>query len=192
MTPVTSILFSGVGGQGIILASRVLAKCAFDCGCMVKESEMHGMAQRGGSVTGHIRFGKEVYSPLIPKKGADYLVATEELEGLRNADYLKPKGRVILNRCKIPPSFFKQGVDYPEDVRCRLDRLGFLVSEVDALEVARQLGNLRIENLVLLGALSRYLPMPLSAWKKAVRESVPAKTVALNLSAFMKGRDLAA
>ena len=147
------------------------------------------MAQRGGSVTGHVRFGKDVYSPLIPKGGADYLVATEELEGLRNADYLKPGGRVIFNRRKIPPSFFMKGADYPEDVNSRLDRLGFLVSGIDAPEVARQLGNLRVENLVLLGALSRYLPVSLSAWTEAVRESVPLKTVELNLSAFKMGRD---
>ena len=189
MIPVTSILFSGVGGQGIILASKVLARCAFDCGYMVKESEMHGMAQRGGSVTGHVRFGKDVYSPLIPKGGADYLVAMEELEGLRNADYLKPKGGVVLNRRQVLPSFFKPGVGYPKDVKSRLDSLGFQVKEIDALEMAKRLGNLRVENLVLLGALSNYLSMPFSAWTESVRESVPMKMVELNLAAFKLGRD---
>jgi len=192
MMPVTSILFSGVGGQGIILASKVLARCAFGCGYMVKESEMHGMAQRGGSVTGHVRFGKDVYSPLIPKGGADYLVAMEELEGLRNADYLKPKGRVIFNRRKVLPSFFKPDVTYPEDIKLRLDSLGFQVTEIDAPEMVKQLGNFRVENLVLLGALSNYLPLSLSAWTKAVKESVPMKTVELNLAAFKMGRDFAA
>ena len=192
MTLVTSILFSGVGGQGIILASKVLARCAFVCGYMVKESEMHGMAQRGGSVTGHVRFGKDVYSPLIPKGGADYLVAMEELEGLRNADYLKSKCRVIFNRRRVLPSFLTPDVNYPEDIKFRLDLLGFQVKEIDALEMAKQLGNLRVENLVLLGALSRYLPMPLSAWTEAVRKSVPMKTVELNLAAFKMGRDFAA
>lgn len=189
MMPVTSILFSGVGGQGIILASKVLARCAFDCGYMVKESEMHGMAQRGGSVTGHVRFGKDVYSPLIPSGSADYLVVMEELEGLRNADYLKPKGRAIFNRRKVPPSFLKPGFDYPEDIKFRLDSLGFQVKEIDALGMAKQLGNPRVENLVLLGALSGYLALPLSAWLRAVKESVPAKTIELNMAAFKMGRD---
>ncbi|MFH2068209.1 MAG: indolepyruvate oxidoreductase subunit beta [Candidatus Omnitrophota bacterium] len=189
MRPVTSVLFSGVGGQGIILASKVLARCAFDCGYMVKESEMHGMAQRGGSVTGHVRFGKEVSSPLIPKGGADCLVAMEELEGLRNADYLKPKGRIIFNRRKVSPSFLKPGVDYPEDIKFRLDSLGFQVAEIDALKMAKRLSNFRVENLVLLGALSRYLSLSLSAWTDAVKESVPIKTVELNLAAFKMGRD---
>lgn len=190
--PVTSILFSGVGGQGIILASKVLVRCAFECGYMVKESEMHGMAQRGGSVTGHVRFGKDVYSPLIPKGEADCLVAMEELEGLRNADYLKPGGRVILNKRKILPSFVKTGVEYPENIKSCLDSLGFRVKEIDAVEMAKQLGNIRVENLVLLGTLSGYLPMPLSAWRGAIKESVPKSTIELNLAAFKLGRDFAA
>ena len=100
---ITSVLFAGVGGQGIILASSILAECAFNDGLMVKQSELHGMAQRGGSVISHVRFGKEVYSPLIPRGRADYLVALEELEGLRYNFYLKPGGVMILNKKRVIP-----------------------------------------------------------------------------------------
>ena len=188
---ITNVLFSGVGGQGIILASRILAKCAFVSGYMVKESELHGMAQRGGSVTSHVRFGEEVYSPLIHKGRADFLVALEELEGLRYAYYLKPNGKVILNQKRIMPSSINPEIaPYPEDVKSQLESMGFHVDNVNALEIANNLGNPKVENIVVMGLLSRYMPFPLPVWETVVKESVPAKTIEINLSAFEKGRSL--
>lgn len=188
---ITNVLFAGVGGQGIILASKILAKCAFDSGYMVKESELHGMAQRGGSVTSHVRFGEEVYSPLIHRGKADFLVAMEELEGLRYAYYLKPNGRVILNQRRIMPSSIKpDSVPYPEDVKSQLEAMGFHVDEVNALEIAKNLDNPKGENIILIGMLSRYLPFPLSSWEMVIKESVPLKTIEINLTAFEKGREI--
>ena len=188
---ITNVLFSGVGGQGIILASKILTKCAFVSGYMVKESELHGMAQRGGSVTSHVRFGEEVYSPLIHKGRADFMVALEELEGLRYAYYLKPDGKVILNQKRIVPSSINPAVaPYPEDVKSQLESMGFHVDSVNALEIATTLGNPKVENIIVMGVLSRYMPFPLAIWETVIKESVPPKTIEINLTAFNKGRDI--
>jgi len=186
-----SILFAGVGGQGIVLASKIVAKTAFNAGLMVKESELHGMAQRGGSVVSHVRFGSEVYSPLIPRGKADILVALEELEGLRYAAYLRLGGRVIINRKQVLPSTINDGApEYPGDVRERFEAMGIAVDTVNALEIAKALGNLKVENIIIVGLLSRYLPLPLPAWEAAIRESVPPKTIDINMQGFQKGREL--
>ena len=188
---ITNVLFSGVGGQGIILASKILTKCAFVSGYMVKESELHGMAQRGGSVTSHVRFGEEVYSPLIHKGRADFMVALEELEGLRYAYYLKPAGKVILNQKRIVPSSINPAVaPYPEDVKSQLESMGFHVDSVNALEIATTLGNPKVENIIVMGVLSRHMPFPLTIWETVIKESVPPKTIEINLTAFNKGRDI--
>jgi indolepyruvate ferredoxin oxidoreductase beta subunit len=188
----TNVLFAGVGGQGIILASKILTKCAFVSGYMVKESELHGMAQRGGSVTSHVRFGEEVYSPLIRKGKADFLIGLEELEGLRYAYYLKPLGRVILNRRKVKPSFMNPSFGpYPEDAATQLSAMDFDVDTVNAFEIANELGNPKMENIIVMGVLSRYLPFIVSVWERVIRESVPAKTIDVNLTAFRRGRELA-
>lgn len=185
----TSILFSGVGGQGIILASQLVSHLAFSLGYMVKESEVHGMAQRGGSVVSHVRFGKEVYSPLIPKGKTDFLVAMEELEGLRNINYLKPAGRVILNTRKIVPATASaKTIPYPDNIANQITSLGFTVDAIDAFGIAQKLGNQKIENIILLGALSKYLPFPQEAWEKIISEAVPQKTIALNLTGFNLGK----
>lgn len=187
----TNVLFSGVGGQGIILASAILTKCAFVSGYMVKESELHGMAQRGGSVTSHVRFGEEVYSPLIRKGKADFLIALEELEGLRYADFLKPDGYVILNQKKVMPSVLNPDLaPYPENVKFHLEAMGFHVDAVNAFEIANTLGNPKLDNIIIMGMLSRYLPFTISTWETVIRESVPAKTIELNLSAFKIGREI--
>jgi indolepyruvate ferredoxin oxidoreductase beta subunit len=185
----TSILFAGVGGQGIILASQLVAHLAFSMGYMVKESEVHGMAQRGGSVVSHVRFGKEVYSPLIPKGKADFLVAMEELESLRNVDYLKSTGRVILNTRKvIPATATSKPISYPDNIAEQLSVLGYAVEAIDAFGIAQKLGNPKIENIILLGALSQYLPFPQEAWEKIITEAVPKKTIAINISGFNLGK----
>ncbi len=188
---IKSVLFSGVGGQGIILASAILAKCAFKKGLMVKESELHGMAQRGGSVVSHVRFGNEVFSPLIPKGGADFLVALEELEGLRNSYYLKPSGIVILSTKKIIPQTADPSLNpYPEDAEKRLCADGFQVRTIDSFAIAKEIGNLKVENVILVGALSSYLDFPMELWEQAISDSVPPKTVQINIEAFNKGREI--
>lgn len=187
---ITSVLLAGVGGQGIILASKILAQCAFTAGLMVKESELHGMAQRGGSVISHVRFGEEVYSPLIPSGKADFMVALEELESLRYTYFLKPSAQVILNSKQVMPSvIIPENSRYPENIRQKLESLGFRVDEVNALETARELGNLKVENIILVGALSRYLPFTMEDWQKTIEKSVPAKTIEINLAAFRTGRE---
>jgi indolepyruvate ferredoxin oxidoreductase beta subunit len=188
---ITNVLFAGVGGQGIILASKILTKCAFVSGYMVKESELHGMAQRGGSVTSHVRFGEEVYSPLIHRGKADFLVALEQLEGLRYSYFLKPDGTVILNQKKVIPSYINPPATYPEDAKSELESMGYHVHTVNAFEIANELGNVKLENIIVMGVLSPHLPFTLSVWEQVIQESVPPKTIDINLTAFRKGRDLA-
>jgi indolepyruvate ferredoxin oxidoreductase, beta subunit len=190
---ITSVLFAGVGGQGIILASAILAKAAFINGLMVKESELHGMAQRGGSVISHVRFGSEVHSPLIPRAAADFLVALEELEGLRNLSYLKPAGIVVLsNKQIVPPSADQITNPYPSDALKSMETEGFRVYAFDSLAVAREVGNLKVENVIMVGALSTFLEFPMDAWEQAISQSVPQKTVQINIDAFKKGRGITA
>jgi indolepyruvate ferredoxin oxidoreductase beta subunit len=128
---------------------------------------------------------------LIHKGKADFLVALEELEGLRYAYYLKPDGKVILNQKRIVPSSVNPAVaPYPEDVQSQLESMGFHVDSVNALEIANSLGNPKVENIVVMGILSRYMPFPLSVWETVIKQSVPAKTIEINLAAFEKGRAL--
>jgi indolepyruvate ferredoxin oxidoreductase beta subunit len=138
-----------------------------------------------------VRFGEEVYSPLIHRGKADFLVALEELEGLRYAYYLKPDGMVILNQKRIIPSSINPALaPYPEDVKTRLEAMGFHVDSVNALEIADNLGNPKVENIIVMGILSRYMPFPLSVWETVIKKSVPGKTIEINLAAFEKGRAL--
>lgn len=188
---ITNVLLAGIGGQGIILASKILAQCAFASGYMVRESELHGMAQRGGSVVSHVRFGEDVSSPLIQRGKADFLIALEELEGLRYAYYLKPHGVVILNRRRVAPPYLSEyGIPYPEDAQSRLEAMSAEVVCVNAFEIANEMGNPKLENIIVMGVLSRYLPFTISTWERVIQESVPAKTIELNTAAFRKGREL--
>jgi indolepyruvate ferredoxin oxidoreductase beta subunit len=186
-----SILFAGVGGQGIILASRIVARCAFSAGYSVKESELHGMSQRGGSVISHVRFGDEVHSPLIPRGKAGLLVALEELEGIRYAYFLRPGGTVILNEKKVMPVTVNPETNpYPAGIKERLAGMGLQVDAVNAVDASKELGNPKVENIIVLGLLSRHLPLPLSAWEKTIHESVPPGTLDINLKAFGRGREI--
>jgi indolepyruvate ferredoxin oxidoreductase beta subunit len=187
---ITNIIFTGVGGQGIILSSRLIAQCAFVSGNDVKVNEVHGMAQRGGSVLSHLRFGDRVYSPLVPKGNADYLVAMEELEGLRYISYLRPGARVILNTRKIMPnSLINDEKSYPADIKHQFLNNGFTVDEISAYDIAKTIGNIKVENIILAGVLSKYLPFPELVWEQTIKQSVPDKTLELNLAAFKKGRE---
>ncbi len=188
MKGVINVLFAGVGGQGVILASAILSQAAFKSGYDVKDSELHGMAQRGGSVISHVRFGEVVYSPLIPKGKADYFVATEELEGLRYVGFVKEGGKVILNKRRTIPVTVSERTPYPENVKQQMEALNLEVIEIDAPEIAKNLGSSKVENVILIGALSSFLPLSLEHWYEAIRELVPKKTIDINIKAFEEGR----
>lgn len=192
MKEVVNVLFAGVGGQGVILASAILAQTAFDSGYDVKDSELHGMAQRGGSVISHVRYGETINSPLIPKGRADFFVATEELEGLRYAHFVKPGGKVILNKKRTPPVTVNENCPYPENVKQDMEAMNLDVIEIDAPELAKTIGSSKVENIILVGALSSFLSLPLAKWQDAIKEMVPPKTIELNMKAFDEGRRIAA
>jgi indolepyruvate ferredoxin oxidoreductase, beta subunit len=184
----------GVGGQGTILASDVLAAVGIQVGYDVKKSEVHGMAQRGGSVVSLVRWADEVHSPLIGNGQADYLLAFEKLEVLRYTEMLRPGGTVLINDYAIAPLSVSSGKDeYPSD-----ERLLFLVRQmtphaylVPAAVSADALGNARVNNVVLIGALSQFLAnVPTPVWVQAIRERVPARLADLNQKAFIAGQEL--
>jgi len=187
---VTSIYMVGVGGQGIIRASDILCEVVMRAGLDVKKSEVHGMAQRGGSVTSHVRYGKKVYSPLAPKGGVDILVAFERLEALRNLDYVKPAGRVIMSDLELyPPAVNLGTAAYPEHVAETLRKWVPDVKEVNATQIAVAAGNIKAENTALLGVLSTYLDIDEKIWDAVLREAFPPKVLDANLKAFAAGRE---
>jgi indolepyruvate ferredoxin oxidoreductase beta subunit len=190
----TNFLLVGVGGQGILTASDILAEFGLRAGCDVKKSEVHGMSQRGGAVSSHVRFGPRVYSPLIAQGEVDFLIALELLEALRWAGFLRPQGTALVNTQRLPPiAVTSGGAWYPEaeEVRQELAGRSDRVILVDAPRVAQELGNPRVSNIVLLGTLAALLPYPLALWEDVIRERVPARFIELNLQAFHVGQDLA-
>jgi indolepyruvate ferredoxin oxidoreductase beta subunit len=187
---ITNVVICGVGGQGIILASNVLCHTAFLEGSDVKKSEVHGMAQRGGSVITHVRFGLKVYSPLIERGTSDYILAFEKLEALRYMNYLKKKGKVIVDNREIPPMSVLIGQSqYPQDINEKLKRLSKTYF-IDAAKAALELGNIRVVNIILLGVLSTFLDFKKESWVEAISENIKDKYVALNTSAFERGQEL--
>ncbi|HMK33429.1 MAG TPA: indolepyruvate oxidoreductase subunit beta [Desulfomonilaceae bacterium] len=190
---VYNVLIVGVGGQGIILASDVLGRVAAAHGYDVKKNEIHGMAQRGGSVSSHVRFGKAVYSPIIKVGEADVLLSFEQIETLRYFPFLSEKGKVIVNDQKIlPPAVFTGKQEYPADILTRIkDKVSDAVV-VNGDEVAKNVGNPRVVNVIFLGVLSKYLDIPVDVWESVLKESLKPKLVDVNLKAFHEGRALAA
>jgi len=185
-----NIVICGVGGQGIILASNVLCTAAFTEGNEVKKSEVHGMAQRGGSVITHVRFGKKVHSPLIEQGTADFILAFEKLEALRYLHYLKPEGTLIVNDREVPPmSVLVGAAEYPKDIDKKLKRRGNMFL-VDASTPALELGNIRTVNIILLGVLSQFMDFKDKTWERAIKENVKTKYVELNIAAFEKGKEI--
>lgn len=189
---VKSVLLAGVGGQGILLASDIICKVMMEKGYDVKKSEVHGMAQRGGCVTSHVRYGRKVYSPLARKGDVDIIVSFEKLEALRYLDYLKPGGMVIVNDEEIyPPSVNLGEADYPKGIYESL-RSQFGAENVKVVigpELAAKAGNRRAVNTVMLGAISRFISeIGADDWKKVLAESLPEKIVEANLKAFDLGR----
>lgn len=183
-----NILLAGVGGQGILLAGEVLAYALIEAGYDVKKSEVHGMAQRGGSVVAHLRYGSRVYSPLIEPGGADVLVAFEMLEALRYVTFLHPESLVVLNTQKIPPPGVTAGKEgYPVDITARLRGRGLDVIEVDAFGAASSLGEARAVNMVLVGALSKFLPVKQQMFMDIISARVPKRFRDVNLRALRAG-----
>ncbi len=189
MRHVKGILLAGVGGQGIILASDILCRVFISAGLDVKKSEVHGMAQRGGCVTSHVRFGKTVHSPLAKKNDVDILVSFEKMETMRYLDYVMEGGAVIINMEEIYPPVVNLGeFSYPDNVTETVQRSFPDVQLVDAAKQAIRAGNIRTVNTVLLGALSCFLNLSLELWDKALADSFPAKLIGVNREAFRLGR----
>lgn len=188
-----NILIVGVGGQGIILASDVLSQAAAKNGYDVKKNEIHGMAQRGGSVSSHIRFGKSVSSPIIKLGEADVLLSFEQLETVRYFPYLSEKGKVIINDLKIlPPAVFTGQQEYPSDIISKIKEKVPDALVVNAQETASKLGNPKVVNVVFLGLLSNYLDIPTAVYEETLKESLKPKLLEINLKAFHEGRAIAA
>ncbi len=189
----TNFALVGVGGQGVLLASDVLAEVGARAGLDVKKSEVHGMAQRGGSVLSQVRWGDKVYAPLVGNGEVDYLVSFELLEALRWLRLLKTDGIAIVNDQKLPPlAVSSGGMEYPSDERVR-EALSQATKEcyiVPALAKAQELGTDRATNVVLLGVLSRHFDVPQKEWLAVIEGRVPKKYVDLNREAFAVGRKL--
>lgn len=184
-----SVLFAGVGGQGIILATTVLSLAALYEGFDVKVSEVHGMAQRGGSVIGSVRFGQKVFSPTVGK--ADFLIAFEKLEALRYLGSLKEEGLLLVNDHSIcPTTVYLEDRQYPGDIEDRIAKAVKNYIMIEAVSIAEDLGEIRAANMVLLGQLSNFLPIKAKSWIKSIEDNVPAKAISVNIEAFDTGKEM--
>ena len=182
-----NILIVGVGGQGTLLTSRILGKVALNAGFDVKLSEVHGMAQRGGSVVTHVRYGKKVNAPIIEVGQADVVLSFEKLEAGRYAHFLKENGAIIVNTQEIAPMPVVIGAaKYPTDIIDKLQEDNKIIT-VDALSQAEKLGNIKVLNTFILGLLAQHLQFEQAEWVKAIEETVPEKFVEINIRAFETG-----
>lgn len=190
MDKVKNILLVGVGGQGIILASKILSTGLINAGYDVKMSEVHGMAQRGGSVTTQIRYGKKVYSPIIGKGQADVIVAFEQMEAERWIDYLKTDGKIIINDYKISsvPILIGES-NYPKDILDDIKKRAN-VSVIKAFKFSKELGNVRTQNIIMLGALIEYIDIKNVDWVDILKNMIKEKYVDLNIEALTIGKGL--
>ena len=185
-----NIMIVGVGGQGSLLASKLLGRLLLDQGYDVKVSEVHGMSQRGGSVVTYVRYGDKVYSPVIDKGEADFIVSFELLEAARWLEFLRPDGRLITNTQQTNPMPVITGAaEYPQNLVDKMTAAGAQVDAMDALALAEEAGSSRAVNLVLMGRLSRYFDLPEEVWQNAITNSVPEKFLELNRKAFHLGRN---
>lgn len=187
---VMNVKFAGLGGTGVIKASDVMAELVFEQGYDVKKAEVHGMSQRGGSVVTYVRYGDKVYSPIIDKGEADFILSFELLEAARAAEWLRPDGTLITNTQQINPMPVITGaMAYPEDLLGKLENLGLKVDALDALSLAQEAGSSKAVNLVLLGRLSNYFAdFTEEEWMTAIEQSVPEKFLEMNKKAFHLGR----
>ncbi|MCM2271352.1 MAG: indolepyruvate oxidoreductase subunit beta [candidate division Zixibacteria bacterium] len=192
MTKTMNILIVGVGGQGVLLASEILSEAAMNAGYDVKKSEIHGMSQRGGVVSSHVRIGPVVYSPTIGEGQVDVLMAFEQAEGFRAVNWLKRDGIAILSRTSLIPAIVtgSKQYHYPEDAVADMGKIVKKVIGVEADKIAGELGNPRLVNTILLGVLSNYMPLDLDLWTDTIKSRVKPKLVEVNLKAFQRGRDI--
>lgn len=189
MNMVKNIMIVGVGGQGALLASKTLGQVLLDAGYDVKVSEVHGMSQRGGSVVTYVRYGDKVYSPIIDKGEADFIVSFEMLEAARYVDYLKKDGQIVVNTQQIEPMPVITGAaKYPENLEKTMQAAGIKVDAVDCLSLAEQAGTAKAVNIVLMGRLSRYMDFAEEAWIKAIEKLVKPQFLEMNKKAFVLGR----
>jgi indolepyruvate ferredoxin oxidoreductase beta subunit len=184
-----NVRLATVGGQGGVLASSIIAQVAFDSGLDVKKREVHGMSQRGGVVTSDVRFGKRVFSPMVPQGAVDYLLAFEQAEALRAIPDLKKNGVVIVNtQVIIPPIVAVGKASYPEDPVGKVAAIAEKLYTFDAFELAKSAGSVKTVSTVMLGALSHFLAFSVEAWLNAIRGKVPKKTIEINERAFAAGQ----
>ena len=189
MTTSGNILFSGVGGQGILLASELTALALLAAGFDVKKSEVHGMAQRGGSVTAQLRYGEKVYSPLIEPGCADIQIAFEMMEAVRYLPFLHQGSKVVVNTQKIlPPAVATGQTVYPDAILDQLTLRGIEVVRVDAFALARAVGEVKTANVVMVGAMSAFLPVDGAVFAQVIESRVPQKFREVNIRAFEAGR----
>ncbi len=184
-----NIILAGVGGQGILLSAQLIAAAAAAAGLDVKTNEIHGMAQRGGSVIALVKFGEKVHSPLILEGTATLLGAFEMIEALRNAHWLASDGTAVVARDKVIPVTVSSGkAAYPEDVEDRLKKVFPCLELRDVTAMAKELGNSRVANTILTGMISRHLELPEEVWTEAIKSCVKPKFIDINLKAFELGR----
>ena len=185
-----NIMIVGVGGQGSLLASKLLGHLLLARGFDVKVSEVHGMSQRGGSVVTYVRYGDKVYSPIIDHGEADLIISFEMLEAARYVSFLKPGGQIIVSNQQIDPMPVLTGAaEYPAQLAEKMAALGLKLEVVDALALAEEAGSAKAVNLVLMGCLSRYFDFPEEAWQESINACVPEKFLELNRRAFALGRN---
>lgn len=185
---VKNILIVGVGGQGTLLTSRIIAQVAVQMGYDVKVSEVHGMAQRGGSVVSQVRYGEKVYSPIIKKGDADIILGFEKIEAARWLEYLKPEGILIVNEERIDPLPVMSGkAKYPVDIIDKIRGIVPSALKVDASDIAINCGDVKVANIVLVGVLSKVMGLPVDEVEKAITAMVPSKFLELNIKAFHEG-----
>ena len=188
-TEVKNIMIVGVGGQGALLASKTLGQVLLDEGYDVKVSEVHGMSQRGGSVVTYVRYGKKVYSPIVDKGQADFIVSFELLEAARYTEYLKPEGQIVVNTQQIEPMPVITGVaEYPKNLVEKMKEKGIKVDALDCLSLAEEAGTSKAVNIVLMGRLSKYMDFSEEAWISAIEKLVKPAFLEVNKKAFMLGR----
>ena len=189
-TATKNIMIVGVGGQGSLLASKILGYLLLNEGYDVKVSEVHGMSQRGGSVVTYVRYGEKVYSPIIDEGEADFIISFELMEAARWMSCLKKGGQIVTNTQKIDPMPVVLGAaEYPEDLVSKMKEKGVKVDALDCLKLAEEAGNIKAVNVVLLGRLSHYFDISEESWQKALEANVPEKLLEINKKAFELGRN---
>ncbi len=185
-----NVMIVGVGGQGSLLASKLLGRLLLTKGYDIKVSEVHGMSQRGGSVVTYVRYGEKVYSPIIDKGEADFIVSFELLEAARWTEFLKPGGKIIANTQQINPMPVITGAaEYPAELDKKMLEAGIDLDAFDALKLAEEAGSSKAVNIVLMGRLSNYFDASVDEWMQAIEQSVPEKFLEMNKKAFNLGRE---